>query len=64
VVTTLADMEGNEAFDPSSLGQADEVVESRVGDGEMIYIKVRGGGGGADGFSPHLTLTLMGAALC
>ena len=33
---------GNEAFDPAALGHAEEVVETRVGDGEMIYIKVRG----------------------
>lgn len=32
---------GNEAFDPAALGHAEEVVETRVGDGEMIYIKVR-----------------------
>lgn len=31
---------GNEAFDPAALGHAEEVVETRVGDGEMIYIKV------------------------
>jgi hypothetical protein len=40
-VVTLADMEGNETFDPACLGQAAEVAEARVGDGEMIYIKVR-----------------------
>lgn len=40
VVTTLADMEGNETFDPAMLGHAEQVAEARVGDGEMIYIQV------------------------
>ncbi|CAM9789208.1 unnamed protein product [Ectocarpus sp. 6 AP-2014] len=39
IVTTLADMEGNETFDPEVLGQADEVSEQRVGDGELIFFK-------------------------
>ncbi|KAI9912160.1 hypothetical protein PsorP6_009076 [Peronosclerospora sorghi] len=39
VVLTLADMEGEETFDPSALGEAQEVSEERVGDGELIYIK-------------------------
>lgn len=39
VVLTLADMEGEETFDPSTLGEASEVSEERVGDGELIYIK-------------------------
>ncbi|EWM21767.1 t-complex protein 1 subunit alpha [Nannochloropsis gaditana] len=38
VIGTLADMEGNEAFDPSMLGLAERVEERRVGDGEMLYI--------------------------
>jgi T-complex protein 1 subunit alpha len=38
-VLTLADMEGEETFDPSTLGEAQEVSEERVGDGELIYIK-------------------------
>lgn len=37
----IDDTTGNEAFDPAALGHAEEVVETRVGDGEMIYIKVR-----------------------
>jgi len=36
VVLTLADMEGNETFDPAALGQAEEVVEERVSDDAMI----------------------------
>ncbi|CEG46302.1 t-complex protein alpha subunit [Plasmopara halstedii] len=39
VVLTLADMEGEETFDPLALGEAHEVCEERVGDGELIYIK-------------------------
>lgn len=39
VVLTLADMDGEESFDPSALGEAAEVSEERVGDGELIYIK-------------------------
>jgi len=39
VVLTLADMEGEESFDPACLGSATCVTEERVGDGELIYIK-------------------------
>ncbi|KAL3674525.1 T-complex protein 1 subunit alpha [Phytophthora oleae] len=39
VVLTLADMEGEETFDPLTLGEAQEVSEERVGDGELIYIR-------------------------
>jgi len=41
LMVTLADMagEGGEAFDASCLGEAEEVTEARVGDGELIYIK-------------------------
>ena len=39
VLLSLADLEGNESVDPALFGQADSVVESRVGDGELIYIK-------------------------
>jgi len=39
VVVTLADMEGNETFDPECLGQAEMVSEERVGDGELIYLR-------------------------
>jgi T-complex protein 1 subunit alpha len=37
VLPNLADLEGGESFDPNNLGQCDEVVEERVGDGEMIF---------------------------
>jgi T-complex protein 1 subunit alpha len=39
LVLTLADMEGGERFDPAWLGEAREVAEERVGDGELIFIK-------------------------
>ncbi|KAL3787322.1 hypothetical protein HJC23_009568 [Cyclotella cryptica] len=38
VVTTMADMEGNEAFDAECLGSCDSVREVRIGDGEMLYV--------------------------
>lgn len=39
LVTTLADMEGNESFDASMLGQAEQVYEQRVSDDSMIVIE-------------------------
>lgn len=39
VVTTFADMEGEETFDSSFLGQADEVVEERISDDDVIMVK-------------------------
>jgi T-complex protein 1 subunit alpha len=44
VVVTLADMEGNESFDVSNLGECDEVSEERVGDGELMYFRGCKGG--------------------
>lgn len=38
VVTTMADMDGNEAFDRDCLGRSDAVREVRIGDGEMLYV--------------------------
>lgn len=38
-VSTFADMEGEETFDPSLLGSADEVVEERISDDDVILIK-------------------------
>ncbi|XP_073045230.1 T-complex protein 1 subunit alpha-like [Primulina eburnea] len=38
-VSTFADMEGEETFDPSFLGYADEVVEERIADDDVIMIK-------------------------
>lgn len=39
VVTTLADMEGNETFDPAALGSATEVSEELVADNDMIMVR-------------------------
>lgn len=39
VVSTFADMEGDETFDSTLLGHADEVVEERVADDDVIMIK-------------------------
>lgn len=41
VVLTFGDMEGNESFDSSLLGSAEEVSEERVADDDMILIKAR-----------------------
>ena len=38
VISTLADMEGEETFDASSLGQAESVAEERVCDDDIIMI--------------------------
>ncbi|XP_076890015.1 T-complex protein 1 subunit alpha [Bidens hawaiensis] len=38
-VSTFADMEGEETFDASFLGYADEVVEERIADDDVIFIK-------------------------
>ncbi|KAL5718374.1 T-complex protein 1 subunit alpha [Ranunculus cassubicifolius] len=38
-VSTFADMEGEETFDASFLGSADEVVEERIADDDVIMIK-------------------------
>ncbi|XP_047067441.1 T-complex protein 1 subunit alpha-like [Lolium rigidum] len=39
MVTTFADMEGEETFDSSFLGHAAEVVEERISDDEIILVK-------------------------
>ncbi|KAL5216366.1 hypothetical protein ABZP36_007767 [Zizania latifolia] len=39
MVTTFADMEGEETFDSSFLGHADEVVEERIADDDVILVK-------------------------
>merc|ERR1719161_2807364 len=39
LMITMADMEGNESFDPSMLGTADEVVEERIADDDHLVIK-------------------------
>jgi len=47
LMVTIADLEGDETFDASALGEAEEVCETRVGDGELIYIKGAKGNGAA-----------------
>lgn len=39
LMITLADMEGNESFDPSMLGVADEVIEERIADDDHLIIR-------------------------
>ena len=39
ILNTLSDLEGNEVIDNSALGYADQVVQERVGDEEVILIK-------------------------
>ncbi|KAE8674619.1 T-complex protein 1 subunit alpha [Hibiscus syriacus] len=39
MVSTFADMEGEETFDSSLLGYADEVVEERIADDDVVMIK-------------------------
>ena len=39
LVSTLANLEGEESFDASMLGAADEVIEERISDDELILIK-------------------------
>jgi T-complex protein 1 subunit alpha len=38
-VSSLANLEGEETFEVSSLGTADEVVQERIADDELILIK-------------------------
>jgi T-complex protein 1 subunit alpha len=56
VVTTMADMEGEESFDTTVLGKCLTVQEVRIGDGEMIHFDQTGIGG--EGTS---TIILRGA---
>ena len=39
MIATLANLEGEETFDPSYLGQAEEVVQEKISDDECILIK-------------------------
>ena len=56
VVTTMADMDGEESFDTTVLGKCMTVQEVRIGDGEMIHFD--GTGIGGEGAS---TIILRGA---
>lgn len=39
MILNMSNLEGEETFDPSHLGQADEVAQERVSDDELIFIK-------------------------
>jgi hypothetical protein len=39
LITTLANLEGEETFEQSFLGHADEVVQERICDDELILVK-------------------------
>merc|ERR1719502_1476263 len=39
MILTMATMDGDEAYDPAHLGQAEEVMEKRVGDNDFIFIQ-------------------------
>lgn len=39
LISTLANMEGEESFEATLLGAADEVVQERISDDELIFIK-------------------------
>lgn len=39
VLLSLSNMEGEEAFDASSLGEAEQVIQERISDNELILIK-------------------------
>lgn len=39
ILMTLGDEEGEESVDPNHFGEAKEVCEERVGDGELLYIR-------------------------
>ena len=38
-LSTLANLEGEETFDASMLGNAEEVIQERISDDELILIK-------------------------
>lgn len=39
LLSSLANMEGDETFDASMLGEADEVVQERICDDELVLVK-------------------------
>lgn len=38
-LSTLANLDGEESFDASMLGSADEVIQERISDDELILVK-------------------------
>lgn len=59
VVLTLADMEGNESYDASTLGTAEEVAETQVADDAMVSLAAQG-----MGFCVRLGAQLNGKPAC
>lgn len=39
LIASLVDMDGNETYDPSYLGYAEEVVQERISDDELILVR-------------------------
>lgn len=39
LISSLANLEGDETFEASSLGSAEEVVQERISDDELILVK-------------------------
>lgn len=39
IISTMSDLEGNEVFNPTSLGVCESISEERVGDGELLYFR-------------------------
>ena len=39
LIVSMANLEGEESFDPAYLGSAEEVVQERVCDDELVLIK-------------------------
>src|ERR1700761_4713305 len=39
LISSMANLEGDEAYDPAYLGTADEVVQERISDDELILVK-------------------------
>lgn len=39
LITSMVGMDGEESFDPANLGFADEIVEERVADDQLIYLR-------------------------
>ena len=39
LISSLANMEGEETFEASMLGEAEEVVQERISDDELILVK-------------------------
>uniref|UniRef100_A0A4W3GJP0 Uncharacterized protein n=1 Tax=Callorhinchus milii TaxID=7868 RepID=A0A4W3GJP0_CALMI len=56
ICSTLANLEGDESFDPSLVGQAEEVVQERICDDELILVKKRN----CDDPTEHVNIQMLG----